>query len=148
MTNSDRGREGDKNPEILADVICTCPLMSVILGTQLPKSVTNSFAGSPKNVWANFFGQEWKLKFNWKNLGRMYKRHVLLTNKWHTEAAKNFLPTTTLPGTSDNPVHDQDGHKRPKREAQCYSLYRHFPDHCLAPWTNYSNCCGRQGFHI
>ena len=26
MTNSDRGREGVKNPENLADVICTCPL--------------------------------------------------------------------------------------------------------------------------
>ena len=25
MTNSDRGREGVKNPENLADVICTCP---------------------------------------------------------------------------------------------------------------------------
>ena len=26
MTNSDRGREGVKNHENLADVICTCPL--------------------------------------------------------------------------------------------------------------------------
>ena len=29
MTNSDRGREGVKNHENLADVICTCPLMKL-----------------------------------------------------------------------------------------------------------------------
>ena len=34
MTNSDRGREGVKNHENLADVICTCPL-TMLLPLQL-----------------------------------------------------------------------------------------------------------------
>ena len=35
MTNSDRGREGVKNHENLADVICTCPLW--LLVSNLPR---------------------------------------------------------------------------------------------------------------